>query len=98
MIETSGWDTHSGQDARLARQLRGLDGLIGALREGMGATWAQTVVVVATEFGRTVAANGTGGTDHGTAAAAMVIGGAVQGGRIITDWPGLAPAQPVRRP
>jgi uncharacterized protein (DUF1501 family) len=93
MIETSGWDTHSGQDARLTRQLLGLDGLIGALREGMGATWAQTVVLVATEFGRTVAANGTGGTDHGTAAAAMVIGGAVQGGRIITDWPGLASGQ-----
>ena len=92
MIETSGWDTHSGQDARLAFQLRGLDGLIGALREGMGAAWAQTVVVVATEFGRTVAANGTGGTDHGTAAAAMVIGGAVHGGRILADWPGLTQA------
>ena len=91
MIETSGWDTHSGQNARLAAQLRGLDGLIGALREGMGAAWTQTVVLVATEFGRTVAANGTGGTDHGTASAAMVIGGAVQGGRILTDWPGLAP-------
>jgi uncharacterized protein (DUF1501 family) len=92
MIETNGWDTHSGQNARLAFQLRGLDGLIGALREGMGAAWAQAVVVVATEFGRTVAANGTGGTDHGTAAAAMVIGGAVQGGRILADWPGLAQA------
>ena len=91
MIETTGWDTHSGQNARLATQLRGLDGLIGALREGMGAAWAQTVVLVATEFGRTAAANGTGGTDHGTAAAAMVIGGAVQGGRVIADWPGLAP-------
>lgn len=92
MIETSGWDTHSGQDARLAFQLRGLDGLIGALREGMGAAWAETVVLVATEFGRTVAVNGTGGTDHGTAAAAMVVGGAVQGGRILGDWPGLAQA------
>ena len=92
MIETSGWDTHSGQDARLAFQLRGLDGLIGALRDGMGTAWAQTVVVVATEFGRTVAANGTGGTDHGTAAAAMVIGGAVHGGRILADWPGLSQA------
>ncbi len=92
MIETSGWDTHSGQDARLARQLLGLDGLIGGLREGMGATWTQTVVLVATEFGRTAAANGTGGTDHGTAAAAMLIGGAVQGGRIVSDWPGLAAA------
>lgn len=92
MIETSGWDTHSGQDARLAFQLRKLDGLIGALREGLGAAWAHTVVLVATEFGRTVAANGTGGTDHGTAAAAMLVGGAVHGGRILADWPGLAQA------
>jgi uncharacterized protein (DUF1501 family) len=92
MIETSGWDTHSGQNARLAAQLRGLDGLIGALREGLGAAWGQTVILVATEFGRTVAANGTGGTDHGTAAAAMLVGGAVHGGRILTDWPGLAHA------
>lgn len=92
MMETNGWDTHSGQNGRLAFQLRNLDGLIGALREGMGAAWAHTVVVVATEFGRTVAANGTGGTDHGTAAAAMVAGGAVQGGRILADWPGLAQA------
>jgi uncharacterized protein (DUF1501 family) len=91
MIETSGWDTHSGQDARLTRQLRGLDGLIGGLQEGMGAAWAHTVVLVATEFGRTVAANGTGGTDHGTGSAAMVIGGAVQGGRVLSDWPGLGP-------
>lgn len=90
MIETSGWDTHSGQDARLARQLLGLDGLIGGLRDGLGAAWAQTVVLVATEFGRTVAANGTGGTDHGTGSAAMLIGGAVHGGRIVSDWPGLA--------
>lgn len=92
MIETGGWDTHSGQNARLAAQLRGLDGLIDALREGLGAAWAQTVVLVATEFGRTVAANGTGGTDHGTGAAAMLVGGAVQGGRVMADWPGLAPA------
>jgi uncharacterized protein (DUF1501 family) len=91
MIETSGWDTHSGQAGRLAAQLRGLDGLIGALREGLGAVWADTVVVVATEFGRTVAANGTGGTDHGTASAAMIVGGAVEGGRVVSDWPGLAP-------
>jgi uncharacterized protein (DUF1501 family) len=66
--------------------------LIGGLREGMGPAWAQTVVLVATEFGRTVAANGTGGTDHGTGAAALLAGGAVQGGRIVADWPGLAPA------
>jgi uncharacterized protein (DUF1501 family) len=92
MIETGGWDTHSGQNARLANQLRGLDGLLAGLQEGLGAAWSQTVVLVATEFGRTVAANGTGGTDHGTGAAAMLVGGAVRGGRIVADWPGLAPA------
>jgi uncharacterized protein (DUF1501 family) len=92
MIETSGWDTHSGQTARLAAQLRGLDGLIGGVQEGLGPVWAQTVILVATEFGRTVAANGTGGTDHGTGAVAMLVGGAVQGGRIVADWPGLARA------
>jgi uncharacterized protein (DUF1501 family) len=92
MIETGGWDTHSGQAGRLANQLRGLDNLIAALRQGMGAAWSQTVVLVATEFGRTAAANGTGGTDHGTGAAAMLVGGAVQGGRVVADWPGLAQA------
>jgi uncharacterized protein (DUF1501 family) len=92
MIETSGWDTHSGQAARLAFQLRGLDGLIGGLHEGLGPVWNQTVILVATEFGRTVAANGTGGTDHGTGAVAMLVGGAVNGGRVVTDWPGLAAA------
>jgi len=58
----------------------------------LGPVWGETVVLVATEFGRTVAANGTGGTDHGTGAVAMLVGGAVQGGRIVADWPGLAPA------
>ncbi len=91
MIETDGWDTHSGQNARLAAQLRGLDNLVGGLQDGLGPVWAQTVVLVATEFGRTVAANGTGGTDHGTGAVAMLVGGAVQGGHIVADWPGLAP-------
>ncbi len=90
MIETSGWDTHSVQNERLDRQLRGLDALIGGFKEGMGSAWSQTVVLVATEFGRTAAANGTGGTDHGTASAAMLLGGAVQGGRIVSDWLGLA--------
>ncbi|MDO9095791.1 MAG: DUF1501 domain-containing protein [Rubrivivax sp.] len=90
MIETSGWDTHSGQNARLASQLKNLDGLIAGLHEGLAAAWSKTVILVATEFGRTVAANGTGGTDHGTAGAAMLLGGAVQGGRVVADWPGLA--------
>jgi uncharacterized protein (DUF1501 family) len=92
MIETGGWDTHSGQNARLAAQLKNLDNLLGGLHEGLGAAWDKTVILVATEFGRTVAANGTGGTDHGTGAVAMLLGGAVQGGRIVADWPGLESA------
>ncbi len=89
MIETTGWDTHSAQKARLGNQLKGLDAMIGALQTGLGADWGQTLVIVATEFGRTAAVNGTGGTDHGTASAAMLLGGAVKGGRVIADWPGL---------
>ncbi|MES2581245.1 MAG: DUF1501 domain-containing protein [Pseudomonadota bacterium] len=92
MIETGGWDTHSGQNARLAAQLKNLDNLLAGLHQGLGAAWDKTVILVATEFGRTVAANGTGGTDHGTGAVAMMVGGAVQGGRIVSDWPGLASA------
>ncbi len=91
MIETGGWDTHSGQHRRLASQLRGLDQMVAALRTGLGADWANTLVIVATEFGRTVAPNGTGGTDHGTASAAMLLGGAVAGGKVLADWPGLSP-------
>lgn len=93
MIETGGWDTHAGQRARLAAQLKGLDGLVGALADGLGAAWGDTLVIVATEFGRTVALNGTGGTDHGTAGLAMLLGGTVAGGRIVADWPGLAVGQ-----
>jgi uncharacterized protein (DUF1501 family) len=92
MIETGGWDTHSAQNQRLGAQLKALDTMMAAMREGLGEHWARTTVVVATEFGRMAAANGTGGTDHGTASAAMLLGGAVQGGRVLADWPGLAPA------
>lgn len=89
MIETGGWDTHSAQDSRLNRQLKSLDTMIAAIREGLGDSWQKTTIVVATEFGRTAAANGTGGTDHGTGSAAMILGGDVKGGRVIADWPGL---------
>ena len=91
-IETGGWDTHAGQRGRLATQLKALDGMIAALQAGLGPVWDDTLVLVATEFGRTVAVNGTGGTDHGTGTATMLLGGAVKGGRVMADWPGLAPA------
>lgn len=90
MLETEGWDTHFAQAPRLAAQLKALDITIASMRDSMGAAWNKTTVLVATEFGRTAAVNGTAGTDHGTASVAMLIGGAVKGGRVLTDWPGLA--------
>jgi uncharacterized protein (DUF1501 family) len=70
-----------------------LDNGLAALKTGLGATWRDTVVIVMTEFGRTVSANGNRGTDHGTGMAAFLCGGAVAGGRVIADWPGLGAGQ-----
>lgn len=92
MIETGGWDTHAGQRGRLGAQLNGMDQMIAALKTGLGPLWGKTMVVVATEFGRTVKVNGTQGTDHGTASVAWLLGGAVKGGRVVADWPGLSDA------
>ena len=94
VFDTTGWDTHAnegGAEGQLAGRLRALDDGLAALRESLGATWAHTAVLLVTEFGRTAAVNGTRGTDHGTGAAAFLVGGAVAGGRVIADWPGLAP-------
>ena len=93
MLESGGWDTHQRQGAsngRLAGKFKALDQGIAALQKGLGDVWSKTVVIVVTEFGRTVKVNGTAGTDHGTATAAMLLGGAVNGGRVIADWPGLS--------
>ena len=90
MIETEGWDTHFAQAPRLAARLKALDAMIAAMRDGLGNAWEKTTILVATEFGRTAAVNGTGGTDHGTASVAMLVGGAVKGGRVVADWPGLS--------
>ena len=92
-LETDGWDTHTQQVGRLGRQLAGLDAGLAALRDGLGAQWERTTVLVMTEFGRSAAFNGSGGTDHGTGGVAFLAGGAVAGGRVLADWPGLAPAQ-----
>jgi uncharacterized protein (DUF1501 family) len=93
MFDTTGWDTHAnegGAQGQLAARLGALDSGMRALRDSLGDTWRNTVVLVATEFGRTAAINGTRGTDHGTGAAAFLLGGAVAGGRVIADWPGLS--------
>ncbi len=95
-ISYGGWDTHAEQGSvtgRLGRNLAALDQALGALKAGLAPVWQDTVVAVVTEFGRTVRVNGTRGTDHGTATVALLLGGAVRGGRVLTDWPGLATAQ-----
>jgi uncharacterized protein (DUF1501 family) len=95
MADSAGWDTHAGETGAynvLSRNLAGLDKGLDALRTGLGDHWSQTAVLVMTEFGRTVAMNGTDGSDHGTASAAFLVGGAVAGGRVHADWPGLKPA------
>jgi len=92
VLELGGWDTHANQGTtkgRLTVALGGLDALLASLQRGLGPVWRDSVVVVVTEFGRTVAPNGTGGTDHGTGTAAFVAGGRVAGGRVLADWPGL---------
>ncbi len=95
VLELGGWDTHVNQanpNGPLANNLRQLDAGLAAMREGLlpSGMWRQTVVVVVSEFGREVAVNGTQGTDHGTGGVAFVLGGAVHGGKVIADWPGLA--------
>ena len=85
-----GWDTHSGQSRNLPRALGQLSAAILALKAGLGRNWQRTTVLAITEFGRTVAENGTGGTDHGTGGAMVMAGGAINGGRVFAQWPGLS--------
>jgi uncharacterized protein (DUF1501 family) len=92
-LEIGGWDAHTAQAQRLAGVLRQLDTELSALKAGLGEAWRQTAVLTMTEFGRTVRLNGTRGTDHGTGTVAFVLGGAVAGGRVVADWPGLGPGR-----
>lgn len=93
-LEAGGWDSHTAQERPLGglhRAYRALDAALEDLRAHLGEAWRHTAVLVVTEFGRTVAMNGAGGTDHGTGSVAFLVGGAVRGGRVLADWPGLAP-------
>jgi len=93
VFDTTGWDTHAnegGAEGQLAGRLAALDGGLATLKQGLGPAWSRTAVLLITEFGRTAAINGTRGTDHGTATMAFLVGGAVAGGRVIADWPGLS--------
>lgn len=99
MMEMGGWDTHNNLVRRLSDQFSELDAAIKTLHDGLGDEWHNTLVIIATEFGRTVRVNGTSGTDHGTASALFFAGGAlttnhtIKGGKVLGDWPGLAPEQ-----
>ena len=91
-LSFDGWDTHANEGGLLANRFGGLDAAIKAFAEGMGPAWKETAVLIVTEFGRTARTNGTDGTDHGTATVAILLGGAVKGGRVLADWPGLTDA------
>jgi len=89
VLELGGWDTHGAQKKRLEPRLEALDRSLAALKAGLGDAWKDTAVLVVTEFGRTARMNGTAGTDHGTGGVAFLVGGAVAGGKVRADWPGL---------
>jgi uncharacterized protein (DUF1501 family) len=93
VFDTTGWDTHAnegGARGQLGNRFGALDAALRSLKTQLGPTWRNTAILAVTEFGRTAAVNGTGGSDHGTGTAAFLLGGAVHGGRVISDWPGLS--------
>ena len=95
-LEIGGWDTHAQQGTEagvLANNFAALDEAFRSLKTAMGSLWSKTVVLAVTEFGRTVSINGTGGTDHGTASVALIAGGAINGGNVLSQWPGLDKTQ-----
>jgi len=94
-LALDGWDTHFNEgiaNGRLSQLLGALDAALAAVETNMGPAWRETVVTLVTEFGRTARINGTEGTDHGTGTVALLVGGALKGGRVIADWPGLKSA------
>jgi len=93
VLETDSVDTHYDQTAHLASAFSDIDGALAVLKTTLGSAWANTVVLTMTEFGRTAYANGSFGTDHGTGFAVLLAGGAVAGGRVVANWPGLAMPQ-----
>ena len=90
LLESNGWDTHSGAIGRLGYLFAGLDEAMATLHHGLAPVWDKTLIVTMSEFGRTAHENGSAGTDHGTGGVSFVAGGAVNGGRILGDWPGLS--------
>ena len=93
VTDMGGWDTHVNEGTekgQLASRLAELGGALAAFARDLGTRWADTAVVVMTEFGRTARENGNRGTDHGTASVMLVLGGGVRGGRVVGGYRGLA--------
>ncbi len=88
-LSLGGWDTHHNQARAMAEQLTALSDMLLAMKSGLAGHWGTTLVLAMTEFGRTARENGTLGTDHGTGGAMFAAGGALKGGRVLGDWPGL---------
>ncbi|MGH8182481.1 MAG: DUF1501 domain-containing protein [Rhodanobacteraceae bacterium] len=88
-VEDDGWDTHANEAAIVTRKIAELDAGLKAFQQSIGAAWSRTILIVATEFGRTAHINGTGGTDHGTGGSMFLAGGALRGGRVAGNWPGI---------
>lgn len=88
-VEDDGWDTHANEAVIVTRKIAELDAGLKAFHQSVGSAWSRTIVVIATEFGRTAHINGTGGTDHGTGGSMFLAGGALRGGRVAGNWPGI---------
>ena len=89
MVALDGWDTHAHQAGILNRKLSNLNEGLFTLKRELAEHWGNTCIVIASEFGRTAAMNGTRGTDHGTGGLMILLGGAVKGGNVKGDWPGI---------
>ena len=90
-VDSDGWDHHESLEFYINQSLDELAGVMSAFYTDMGASMSRITVLVYTEFGRRVAENGSLGTDHGTGSLAYLMGGGVNGGQVISTWPGLAP-------
>jgi uncharacterized protein (DUF1501 family) len=93
VVSLEGWDTHARQRTLLDQRFAQLDSAILILKNALAGVWSRTVVMAISEFGRTARANGAGGTDHGTAGLAMLLGGGLAAAPVVGDWPGLRPSQ-----
>lgn len=92
VVEIGGWDTHAHQQNKIQQRLDYFSKSIRVLQKELGQDWQNTAILAVSEFGRSVEMNGTKGTDHGHGGAAFIFGGAIRGGKVHADWPGLQKA------